>query len=160
MTGEDEARLFAALFDGFDETPLWSTFLAHLRRLTNADFATLRFRVESRPFPHGVYLVSGEGAVSWEQIFTQYFPPMEESPAINLPEGIPYTLRDILDSQTPETAGVISDFLDVTGTTAIRELRVRERSGVDAWLSVVRPGMDFPPEVDELLTRIVPVVRG
>ena len=44
--------------------------------------------------------------------------------------------------------------------TAIRQMRVREATGVDAWLTIARNGADFGRDDDALLRSLAPVLRG
>ncbi|MBB5685954.1 helix-turn-helix transcriptional regulator [Sphingobium boeckii] len=159
MDIDAEDRLVAALFDGVAETPLWKTFLEQLRSLTGADFATLIFNPPGRPMDDALQLLSAESATA----VSGRFIPTQAAPAPRMPsqaEGRPYALPELLEIYTPAEVDYYCEILDRNKISAIRQMRVREKTGVDAWLTIARQNADFSESDDALLVRIAPLLRG
>ncbi len=154
-----EAALIAALFDGVVETPLWTSFLDSLRRMTGADYATLIFHPPGRRMAEALQLLSGEAPPSSLQNFFQADSVPAERPPSQA-EGRPYALDALFDLYTPAEKEFYRATLKTHGVGAIRQMRVRENTGVDAWLTLARQGPDFGPDDDALLTAVAPVLRG
>jgi DNA-binding CsgD family transcriptional regulator len=157
----DEAALVSALFDGVHETPLWATFLDRLRRRTGADYATLIFCPPGRRLEDALHLLSGDAPSSAiEQFYREHAASAEPSPGQNLIENKPYSLAELFGSADTPSDAFYRQYIALFGINAIRQMRVREASGVDAWVSIVRNGHDFAPRDTALLQAIAPVLRG
>ena len=159
VASEIEQALFTALFDGVGETPLWSIFLTRLRGVTGAEYATLIFNPPERHVAEGLHLLSG-GAPQPDlgRFFDPRTHPAQRPPSQR--DGHPYALDELFGLYTPAEAAYYRGALERTGMTAIRQMRVREATGVDAWLTIARDGADFGTDDDALLRSLAPVLRG
>lgn len=156
---DTEAALITALFDGVAETPLWGSFLDRLRRVTQADYATLIFHPPGRRMDEALHLLSGDAPPSsMNRFFEGDSAPVERSP--NQVAGRAYALSDLFDLYTPAEADFYRDMLEASGIAAVRQMRVRETTGVDAWLTITRRGADFGPGDEALLAAVAPILRG
>lgn len=155
------ATLTFALLDGAYETPLWSTFLEALRLAAGADYATLVLQSPLGQFEESLYSIAGD--VSLEEARETFH---RHSFSYNLVrrewavDGKPYSLDEILEHGRGEHPIFFDELANTFHVSAVREVRVQEVSGVDAWLAVVRDGPDFGEEVTQLLADIAPVLRG
>lgn len=159
MGSGTEAALIAALFDGVAETPLWATFLGLLRRATGADYATLIFHPPGRRMEETLQLLSSDDPTpSFQRFFQAESSPAQRSPS--QVEGRLYTLDGLFDLYTPDEVDFYRHILERHRITALRQMRVREKTGVDAWLTIARHGDDFGPVDDALLYALAPVLQG
>jgi DNA-binding CsgD family transcriptional regulator len=154
------ARLTLALLDGSEEVPLWSGFLETLRQAVGADYATLVLQSPFGPFEESLYSIAGNASVAQaRETFRQYrYPDNPERREWAL-DGRPYSLAEILKRDGAKFPEFFADLTTTLGVRAVREVRVQEASGVDAWLSVVRDGPDFGEDVTRLFEDIAPVLR-
>ena len=161
MDGDDDAAaLVATLFDGIFERPLWATFLDALRRRTGADHVVLIFHPPGRRLHEGLHLMSGTDRTSAiEQHFRQYVAMVNFPPSV-LPEGAPFSLDDLAAKFDAATLNFYRPLFKEYGISGIRQMRVQEATGVDAWLTLSRRGGDFTGDDDALLVRLAPVLRG
>jgi DNA-binding CsgD family transcriptional regulator len=158
---DDEAALVAALFAGVSESPLWATFLNRLRLATGADHAILVFQPPGRRLEEGLHLLSGGGPPSEIGQFFREFKPPIDPPHQSTSEGLPYSLRELLGSiKEAANAKFYRDLLASYGISAVRQMRVRESTGVDAWLTITSRTQRFSRRDEALLRRIAPVLRG
>jgi DNA-binding CsgD family transcriptional regulator len=156
-----ETELIAALFSGVQEVPLWSTFLRLLRDATNATFAALVFRPPGRRLEEAIHLASDEVLPpDMEHYYRRSLLPSEPPLQEHMLEGQPYSFDELLAMRDEPHAGHLRTFLGQLNITSLRQMRVREVGGVDAWLTIGRHGTDFDHEVIELLKTLVPVLRG
>jgi DNA-binding CsgD family transcriptional regulator len=159
MGSETQSALIAALFDGIAETPLWATFLGLLRQATGADHVTLILHPPARPMDEAIQLLSSDDPTPSLHRFFQ----AESTPAQRAPsqiEGRLYTRDELFDLYTPEEVHFYRDKLAQHKITALRQMRVREKTGVDAWLTRARRGNDFGPDDEALLYAIAPILQG
>jgi len=157
----DEGTLVAALFEGAFESPLWSTFLNQLRDATRADLATLVFRPPGRRLEEAMHLLSNRTSPPDIELFYQQHPfPNEPVFQGTMTEGKPHALAELLSLRDEPHAGYFRAFCDQLGITAIRQMRVQEAGGVDAWLTIARSGEDFGNPDTALMSAIAPVLRG
>jgi DNA-binding CsgD family transcriptional regulator len=157
------ADLVLPLLEGLGEEPLWSTFIARLRATLGADYASIVFR----PIPVGqpqsrvVHLFSG---ADWP-------PPISKAyrdggylddplPYFSQAEGRVYRLGELLSAGDPAHEDYRRRMLVPSGMNVMRFLRVEERGGVSAWLTVSRAAGEFGPEADALLTELAPYLRA
>jgi DNA-binding CsgD family transcriptional regulator len=156
-----EKALITALFDGASESPLWTTFLDRLRRVTRADYAVLIFNPPGRRLDDALHLISGDAPASRiAQSFRKHPAAVDPSPRRTLKEGRPYSQQELFGSSDTPNAMFYRELVASVGITAIRQMRVREVSGVDAWLTIARRGSEFRSHDAVLLTAIAPVLRG
>jgi DNA-binding CsgD family transcriptional regulator len=147
-----------ALHEGIFEAPLWSTFLDLLRKFTGADYVTLMFRPPGRPFEQAIRLLSGDAPYSGiDELYEQRrLDPLQ----IGLIEGRPYTLQEWFAAAGGAATTFYRQNLESIGIAAVRVLRVREASGIDAWLTISRRHGDFTTADVSLLVSIVPMLRS
>ena len=158
-------ELMIALLDGAFETPLWSSFLERLRHEAQAEFAILIFQPPGLPFDEAMHLMSGEGTgvtsvADSNSLYRQHFYPHDPLRRELAADGRPYSLAEILAFDGGEHAEFYHELTQGLGITAIREMRVQEASGVDAWLTIARRGPDFGEDADALLVQLAPQLRG
>lgn len=155
--------LILPLLEGLDEEPLWRTFVASLRDRLGADYASIVFR----PIPVGqpqsrvVHLFSG---ADWPPLIAQAYRDGgyqdDPLPYFDLTEGRPYRLGDLLSAGDPRHEDYRRRMLEPSGMNVLRIVRVEERGGTSAWLTVSRRAGEFAPEVDDLLRQLVPYLRA
>ena len=156
-----DGDLITALFNGVNESPLWATFLDRLRRATRADYAVLIFHAPGKRPEEGLQLSSGGALPSQiEQVLRKHPIPADPSPRQSLKEGYPYSIKQLFGTNDTPNAKFYRELLCSLGITAIRQMRVREATGVDAWLTIARRGVDFAVRDGRLLRTIAPVLRG
>jgi DNA-binding CsgD family transcriptional regulator len=157
----DEAELIEALLEGVFETPLWTTFLDRLRQATGAEHAILNFRPPGRPFEEAMHLLSGATPqADVHELYRKYYYPGDPPPRRMLREGRPYSLHEMLGPDGGSDADFYRELVVMRGVTAIRQMRVEEATGVNAWLTISRRGEDFTARDSGLLSAIAPVLRG
>ena len=157
---EDNAALVTALFNGIFERPLWASFLDALRRRTGADHVVLIFHPPGRRLDEALHLISGTVPTSTiEQHFRQHAAMVNLPPSV-LPEAEPFSLDDLLAKFDAASLNFYRPLLEAYGVTGIRQMRVQEAAGVDAWLTLTRRGGDFTGDDDTLLVSLAPVLRG
>jgi DNA-binding CsgD family transcriptional regulator len=163
----DQTALVTALHDGFFERPHWKSFLDRLRGVTHADYAVLNFRPLGRPADDTVDLFSGNISPSIiRQIDRKFLLPSDPMQAEMLVEARPYSMDELFgaDGAAGSAFRRGSEFhreiVQVNGITAIRQMRVREASGVDGWLTIARRGRDFSLRDTNVLRSIAPILRG
>ena len=161
MDGDDDTTaLVAALFNGIFERPLWASFLDALRRRTGADHVVLIFHPPGRRLHEGLHLMSGTDQTSAiERHFRQYA-AMVNFPPSALPEDEPFSLDDLTAKFDTATLNFYRPLFEEYGISGIRQMRVQEATGVDAWLTLSRHGGDFTADDDALLVKLAPVLRG
>jgi DNA-binding CsgD family transcriptional regulator len=162
-----EGSFDTALYEGVFETPLWKTFLDQLRCATGADYAILNCRPLGRPAEDALDLLSGDVSPAIiQQVDRRFFHPSDSIETQTLIEARPYALDELFGADgAPRSAfyrgsAFHHELVDVFGITAIRQMRVREASGVDGWLTIARRGEDFTARDEALLSSIAPVLRG
>ncbi len=157
-SGQVDAELVNALLEGPFESPLWQTFLDRLRRMTGADYANMAFRPPGRGLDEMLFLLSGSSTSKMRQVYLDYStaPVMHES----LVEGRVYSLQELLRFDGGTQLQLYREVVRPKGITAIRQIRIVEPSGVNAWLTVARGGRDFPRGASAILSAIGPPLRG
>jgi DNA-binding CsgD family transcriptional regulator len=158
---DHESALVTALFSGVSESPLWATFLERLRHATQADNVTLVFHPPGRRYEDALTLAAGAlQPQSLADFHRKNPPPAESAWHTPLTEGQPHSLAQLLNVNDSDMATYRREVLGQLKITAIRQMRVQEPSGVDAWLTIMRRGKDFGRQQDALLRSIAPVLRG
>lgn len=158
---EQEAELLATIVEGAFESPQWHTFLARLRRMTTADYAILTFRPPGRPFDEAITLFSDEAQTTVEEITHSDLPPGDPPVDETLTEGQTYSIDELVGPGATAQSHAYKRYLVERGTTIIRQMRVQEASGVNAWLTIARRGdKDFAGREEALLRSTARVLRG
>lgn len=157
---EAGAALIVALHEGAFKSPLWTNFLDRLRRATNADYASLIFVPPGWKFEDALHLHAGGAPSSTIRQFYQQHVYPANMPAPPMIEGKVYSVRDTLASGTAADVALSRKLMKAHGITAIRQMRIRETTGVDAWLAIARSGRDFSARDAALLRTIAPTLRG
>jgi DNA-binding CsgD family transcriptional regulator len=164
MPDGDVPGLIAALFAGLSDRPLWGGFLDLLRHETMADYATLSFLTPGRYLEKSIYILSSQqGTSQCEHANPDYFYALDRGDPNSRPtleEGRPYSFKQQFGSNGDPRAEFYRKMVDRQGIPAILQMRVRERNGVDAWLTIARNGPEFSPDDVGILTAIAPVLRG
>ncbi len=163
LTDTDAEELLEPLIEGMVEDPLWSTFLARLRRRAGADYTSIVFR----PLPFGpernrvFHLYSGQPS---PPVVSQHYHDnlhvSDPMPYQDMVDGRVYALPELLRFGDPEHDSYRNQLLVPSGMNILRMMRVVEASGVSAWLTVSRRLQDFDPQVDGLIQAIGPYLRA
>ena len=149
------------LLDGAFETPPWHNFLDHLRQATKSDFAVLVFHPPGWPFEDRLQLISGDATPDDSRGISRRHHVVDNLVRREwTEEGRPYSLAEIMHFDRGANQSFYDELIQIQGITAIRDMRVQEASGVDAWLTIARKGADYGPEVGCLMSSIAPVLRG
>lgn len=157
----DHDELVSAILEGAFETPLWSSFLAQLRRETRADFATMIFQPPGQTLGEALHLFSGDiPAAKAKGAYERYLSSVTLLSDLGLEEGSSYALSDVYPPKTSELQSFYRDVVIPNGVNAARMIKVTERTGVSAWLMISRRGNDFGENADVLMTDLVPTIRG
>jgi len=152
--------LLFALMDGPFEHPLWSTFLDQLRARTDADYASLIFRPLGLPSNTVFHLFSGERSPPVvQQLYRESFYKRDPTPYHEMVEGRIYSLNELLRQDNPFHKEYMREVMAPSGMNAMRMVRLVERSGVNAWLTVTQRERDFGTKDDALLSEIAPYLR-
>lgn len=153
-------ELSRAIIEGIDETPPWGRFLQLLRDKVGAEFATLFFRPPGWRHDESLQLVSGEFDIEeGNQLYRQHFTTPEIIEPDLMMEERSYSLGELRLLDQGHHKGFF-DFLTDAGVTDLREMRVKETSGVNARLAIVRMNGAFTKAHDELLKSLAPLLRG
>jgi DNA-binding CsgD family transcriptional regulator len=157
----NQTTLVSAILDGAFETPPWSSFLAQLRQLTQAEFVTLLFRPPGRPLGEALHLFVG--AVTEREMKENYLQPhssLDFLIALEMEEGRVYSFAELYPPRNPALTNFFNELVVPSGITVCRMLRVAEPSGVSAWLGLSRRENDFGRQDDATLKLITPILRG
>lgn len=156
-----DPHLISALFRGAQENPPWKSFLALLRDCTRADHCVLNFHPPGRPFQDGMISLSGETPVSrLEEAYLRHFAATDVLPGHHMPEGKPFSLDEAYAILADDDRDRIKEFLRHHDVSAVLQMRVREESGLDAFLSISRQSGAFSEADKGLLREVAPVLRG
>lgn len=147
--------VITSVHEGVFETPYWTTFLNSIRRITNADYASLVLRRADARLMDIHLVKSGsdsraEGNHNIEALLRKTALPYE-----TLLANAPYTLDEIVDIDDP----LNRDYLDYLAARRIHDatvIRVTEPGGGNAWLTVGSSGAQFSVETRSILARIAP----
>lgn len=129
-----ETELLVPLHDGMFEQPMWDTFLRRLRQATGCDTAALLIRAPESAA--AIQLVAGDAGL---------LAAIRDCAGEALREGRVYGEAELMDG-----AG--------TAPASLRMLRLRDPSGLDAWL-VLAAREDIPPSVSAAMTALAPHLR-
>ena len=155
------ADLTQCLLDGAYETELWSTFLSQLSAATNSDFAILLCQPPGWRQDDALQLIWGDARIEESKdIHRRHFVSRDPNSGDTTSEATPYSLRELIEQDQGEHTAFYTELTQVHGVSDIRQIRVREPSGVDAWLTIVRKVGAFDRDVDRLLEQLAPFLRG
>ena len=158
---QDFDGLVEALFDGSFEQPMWSKFLELLRVQTGAEIASLLIQSPRVLAEEGIYLLVGNAEIEEARsTFSKFQYPNTQARRKWFAEGEPYTLSQILDHDEARFPEFFEKLTGPFGVAGVREIRVQEASGIDAWMSIVRMGSDFEESETQLFRRLAPFLRG
>lgn len=128
----DDDDLVRALYEGPFEQPLWSSFVSLLRARTGALYVGLIFRPLGQD--QTVELFSEElPSVHMRDLMARQVVP-DPLPYRNMREGRVYSLEEMIDPGQPAYRSYQDDLIIPQGLTNVLAVRVREISGIDAWL--------------------------
>jgi DNA-binding NarL/FixJ family response regulator len=154
-------KLLVALMDGVFETPLWTSFLDELRRVTHADYASLVFRPPGMSPNTVFHLFSGERCPPViQELYRQSFYQRDPTPYHDMIEGRVYTLGELLPEGNPLHEAYLREVMEPSGMNAARMMRVVEHSGVSVWITITQREYDFDTQDDELLYELAPYLRS
>jgi DNA-binding CsgD family transcriptional regulator len=155
------AELASALLEGAFETPLWHGFLQKLRTATGADHATLIFRPPGKPLDEALHLYSGAlGHHRTERVYGEYLTSLELLSDFGMDEEQLCSFDQIYPPTDAKHDRFYREVVLPSGITAARVIKVTEKTGVAAWLTVSRLGEDFGAAEDLILRDIAPILRG
>jgi DNA-binding CsgD family transcriptional regulator len=157
---EAELELISAATAGPFESPPWQKFLDMLRQHTGAQYAVLNFRPPNRPFDESVTLLSGADQSEFMGAITGIEPPAEPPMVESLEEARLYTLPELLDIDRSRAMKFHAGRLQAAGATMLRQMRIQESSGINAWFTIIRrEGADFDAGAEQLLLMISRFLR-
>lgn len=155
--------LLEALIEGVCMNPPWSGFLDSLREAIRADYASIVFR----PLPIGtpqtrvVHLASGHQSPPFiAQLYRESLYKDDPLPYFELSEGRIYALGEMLKAGDPAHESYRRNFVEPSGMNVLQIVRVRETSGVNAWMTVSRRQGEFGDAELALLASMVPLFRS
>ncbi len=158
-----QADLVEALVNGVTQDSPWDTFLQLLRAAIGADYAAIVFR----PLPLGspqtrvVHLASGQQSPPLiAELYRASLYKEDPLPYFALDEGRLYALDQLLVPGDPVTEKWRQVFVEPSGMNVLRIVRVREPSGISAWLSFARRDGEFSAAAKRTVEAIVPIFRA
>lgn len=163
MAGTEDAALIRALIEGMVEEPVWSDFIALLRARVKADYASIVFRPlpPESPQYRVVHIFSGRDSPPiLAALYREGLHRDDPMPYHDLKDGRVYALEELLQDGDPQHDLYRSRMLEPSGMNRMRMLRVVERGGVSAWLTISRQTEDFGPAEDAVLAGIAPFLRA
>jgi DNA-binding CsgD family transcriptional regulator len=162
VSQRDNQALVAAILNGAFESPLWSTFLTKLRKLTAADFATMIFCPPGRPLGEALHLYAGDLAPHVvEGVYNNYKKSFDLLSDFGAEEGKIYKFSDLYPPKKSRYTRFYEEVVIPSGITVARMIRVSEPTGVSALLTISRRAVDFTARDNDLLKNTVaPVLQG
>lgn len=153
-----ETELLVPLHEGMFETPMWDTFLTRLKTVTGCDIASLLVRAPGSAGAVQLSAGAGETPPRLQALFDDRFGGADplQTPAVR--EGRVYTLEELLDAGGQEQRAFADQVLAPLGLVHMRSVRLRDASGLDAWL-VLTAREAIPPAVGATLAALVPHLR-
>lgn len=153
--------MICALIEGSVDPSPWTKFLDMLRDAVEADYATLIFRPPGRGFAEAVSMLSGGSLDNLHREYASHLYPNDLMANRDIAEGCPQSLKDVLGNSESGEFSAHRQFIEKFGIKSLRQVRVQETSGIDAWLTIARRSEeDFAPAVDHLLSQIAPILRS
>lgn len=150
-----------ALLNGAFETPLWSTFLRELRTRTGSEFAIMLIRPSDWSLDEGLQLVSGDCTLDdITRSYRTHFHPAPPIPRDWTQDGVPYSLTELLAYDGGLHAAFYDELIHDQHVSDIREMRVQEPGGINAWLTLVRRDGTFEHRDTQVMSDLAPLLRG
>ncbi|ATI80649.1 helix-turn-helix transcriptional regulator [Sphingobium yanoikuyae] len=148
--------LLQAIHEGMFEQPLWTQFLNKAGVRMGALYCSLVFR----PIDQEEIIELWAGPPTpphLARLFDEKF-ARDPLPYRKMQEGRIYTLDELLDPINPVQRSYSDEFLAPLGIRNLWSVRIKEASGVDAWLNCAG-GADLGLAAGALLNRLVPHMR-
>ncbi len=147
--------LLIALHRGPFETPPWDGFLHRLRDICEANYAGILFRPMDRPPNSPLELFAGPAALpDIPRMYEEGFYRLDPYLNGNLEEGEVYGLDRLIDKGNPDHRRYVDELLIPRGLRHMLGVRVREPSGIGAWLYLGRDELPFPPDHSVILKQV------
>ncbi len=153
-----ETELLVPLHDGMFEKPMWDTFLKRLKLATGCDIATLL--IHAPDSVSAIQLSAGAQAPSPQlrAFFEDRFGAREPLQSRSMREGRVYSLAELLENAEKAQRDFAREVLEPAGLAHMRSIRLRDPSGLDAWL-VLSAREPIPSSVSAVLTALAPHLR-
>ena len=149
------SELLIALHRGPFETAPWDGFLHRLRDVCHANYAGILFRPMDRPPNSPLELFAGPAALpDIPRMYEEGLYRLDPYLNGNLEEGEVYGLDRLIDARNPEHRRYVDELLIPRGVRHMLGVRVREPSGIGAWLYVGRDQQAFPAEYSIMLKQV------
>jgi hypothetical protein len=155
-----DAELVAAVLEGAFEQPLWGTFLRRLRTRTGSDHVSMIFRPPDRPLSDALHLYAGGRDQTVQAIYGRYLSTLDLLSDFDMSEGRAYVFDELYPPRNPRHDAFYREVIAPSGIRSARVIRVAERTGVSAWLTLLRRGEDYDPGVSQMLEELAPLLRG
>ena len=147
--------LLIALHRGPFESPAWNEFLNRLRQACHANYAGILFRPMDRPPNSPLELFAGPAALpDIPRMYEEGFYRLDPYLNGNLEEGEVYGLDRLIDHGNPDHRRYIDELLIPRGVRHMLGVRVREPSGIGAWLYVGRDEQPFSTDHSIMLKQV------
>ena len=147
--------LLIALHRGPFESPAWNEFLNRLRQACHANYAGILFRPMDRPPNSPLELFAGPAALpDIPRMYEEGFYRLDPYLNGNLEEGEVYGLDRLIDHGNPDHRRYIDELLIPRGVRHMLGVRVREPSGIGAWLYVGRDEQAFSTDHSIMLKQV------
>ena len=163
LTNSENVRrnLVGLLIEGALDEPMWDRFLKALKSAVGADYATLNLRWPGRSSSDAINLIAGAPENLDVALFdSQYFPDRSPPPESGTVEGIAYPLAELERLDGGTNATFFEDMRSKFGVNVLLQMKVREPSGVGAWLGVVRHNREFSNAERALLESLADELRS
>lgn len=143
-----EVELLVPLHQGVFELPMWGTFLDRLRDVTGYELVSLIFR--SSAAANAVQLTSMATPAAPT-------PRLQDLLSAGMREGRVYALEE-LDAAGDAAQPFRDQVLRPVGIEHLQAMRIREQSGLDAWI-VLASADPIAASASQLLTALAPHLR-
>ncbi|MEH6743072.1 helix-turn-helix transcriptional regulator [Hyphomonas sp.] len=152
-----ETELLVPLHEGVFEQPMWQTFLRRLCDSADADFAGLFLRSSDGRDLVSLIESAFPMPVQFEKLFAQ---ACDNGPFRTRPmrEGRVYSLDELVEAGGEAERAFRTNVLVPLDVTSMRAMRLREQSGLDAWL-VLAGERYLGAEVGNLFSALTPHLR-
>ena len=142
-----ETELLVPLHEGVFEQPMWDTFLSRLKQVSGCACAAILIRA-----PGDAAVLQLNGAAN------EAIPPLRDLADDRLRDARIYALAELLDLDSGARLGALHEGLERAGLADLRAVRLRDPSGLDAWL-VLAARSPVAPSVSGLMTALIPHLR-
>lgn len=149
-----ETELLVPLHEGVFEQPMWQTFRSRLCDATGADFAGMVFRSTESSELVGLLEGGSPMLLQFEKLFTHTYGDSSRQ----MREGRVYTLEELVEAAAETHRALHHNILTNYGLSSMRLMRLREQSGLDAWL-VLAGCRKLGAEVGNLFSALTPHLR-